>query len=176
MLKIVSIAIALCLVPAASFAEEAKAEMPAKAEKPGRGEKRMMKWAKNHAEAAKDLEAWMKSDEKAAVAFFEWEGHHGKEAKQFVHWSIENKDKSLEDYEATHAAKGKKAEPAKWVAFDKVMNDHKAAATSFMGWARKHPKAAEDLMKHPKGLLWAGTHIAKMEHDLETHEDLPSKK
>jgi hypothetical protein len=175
-MKSISIALALCIVPAAAFAEDQATHAAAKPEKTGHGERRMQKWAKDHGEAAKDLEAWMKADEKAAVAFFEWEGHHPKGAKQFVHWSIEHKDKSIEEYETTHAAAGKKAEPALWVAFDKVMNDHKAAATSFMEWARKHPEAAQALMKHAKGLLWAGTHIAKVEHDLETHEDKPTKK
>ena len=28
-----------------------------------------------------------------------------------------------------------------------------------MAWCRRHPRAAEELMNHPRGLEWAGHHL-----------------
>jgi hypothetical protein len=170
MLKHLIIAAAL-LAPVAARADDAAKPHDEHAKPHGehkeKGEGAIKKWAHSHAEAAKDLDAWMKANGDAAALIVEWEGQHPKAAKKFVHFHIEHKDKGLADFESGHAATAKHKEPEMWVHFDKLMNDHKAAADSFIEWVRKHPKAAEDLMKHRQGLKWAGHHMAQAEKDME---------
>jgi len=141
----------------------------------GKGEASIKRWVKHHKQAADELEDWIKANEEASKLMFEWEATHPKASKKWVHWAIEHKDGSLEDFEKTHAATEKKKEPAWWVSFDKLMNDHKSAAEGFMAWARKHPKAAESLMKHHKGLHWASTHVKQAEKDMAGPESKPEE-
>jgi len=125
---------------------------------PAAPEAGMEVWDRNHPEAAKELGEWVKHHPEAARLFFEWDGHHTGRAKDFVTWAITHPGDNIDVFVLAHPG---------WERFDKIMEHHRPAAEAFIAWCRKHPKAAEALMNHPRGLEWAGNHLYKEHWDLE---------
>jgi hypothetical protein len=69
-----------------------------------------------------------------------------------VIWSIRHPGEGIEAFSATHGNE-------RWEQFEDIMLHHRVAADQFMAWCRRHPRAAESLMNHPRGLEWAGHHL-----------------
>ena len=107
-------------------------------------------WSTNHPEAARELGEWVNGHRPAARLFFEWDGHHPDKAHEFVTWSIANPAGGVDGFVLTHQG---------WRYFDKIALEHGPAADALMAWCRRHPQAAEALMSHPRGLVWAGKHL-----------------
>ena len=117
---------------------------------PPSGAAAIERWSENHPEASTELGEWVKAHRDAARLFFEWDGHHPARAKEFVTWTINHPAQPLEAFTLTHPG---------WETFDTITESHRPAAEAFMGWCRRHPRAAETLMNHPHGLEWAGHHL-----------------
>jgi hypothetical protein len=123
------------------------------AEPPG-----LERWNRNYPEAALELGQWVKTHPAAAARFFEWDGRHPARSKAFVTWAIARPGESIDAFVATHPG---------WPVFDQIMERHRPAAEAFLGWTRRHPRAAEALMNHSRGLEWAGHHLYKDSWHLE---------
>jgi hypothetical protein len=108
-------------------------------------------WNMNHPEAARDLCAWVQSHPDAAHQFFDWDGHHPERSHEFVSWAITHPGENIDWFVNQHPG---------WQGFDVMTESHRPAANAFIAWCRRHPRAAEALMSHPRGLEWAGNHLA----------------
>jgi hypothetical protein len=108
-------------------------------------------WNVNHPEAARDLCAWVRTHPDAAHQFFEWDAHHPDRSHEFVTWAITHPGENIDWFVQQHPG---------WQTFDVMTETHRPAANSFIVWCRRHPRAAEALMDHPRGLEWAGNHLA----------------
>jgi hypothetical protein len=116
------------------------------------------RWADNHPEASHELGEWVQHHPAAARLFFEWDAEHPARSKEFVTWAINHPAKPLEAFTATHPG---------WAVFDTITETHRPAAEAFMGWCRRHPRAAEALMHHSRGLEWAGHHLYAASWEME---------
>jgi len=116
------------------------------------------RWADNHPEASRELGVWVRTHQQAGPVFFEWDSQHPARAQQFVIWTVRHPSEPIEAFTSTHP---------RWPGFEKIMETHRPATQAFMDWCRRHPAAAEALMRHPGGLHWAGHHIFKAEWHLE---------
>jgi hypothetical protein len=124
------------LLPAIAFAEP-----------PGLG-----MWQRNHPEASRELGGWVRNHPEAAERFFTWDGNHPERSKEFVTWTITHPGENIDVFVLAHRG---------WPVFDQIMERHRPAAEAFMAWCRRHPRAAEALMNHPRGLEWAGHNLYK---------------
>jgi hypothetical protein len=119
------------------------------------------RWADNHLQASQELGEWVRNHPDGAARFFEWDGHNPERSKEFVTWTLVHPSENIDAFVVTHRG---------WPVFDQIMERHRPAAETFMGWARRHPQAAESLMNHPRGLEWAGHHLyATYWHMEDTH-------
>jgi hypothetical protein len=109
-------------------------------------------WNEKHKEAAVELGDWVKNHPEAAARFFEWDGNHPEKSKAFVTWAIERPRQDIDVFVRGHPG---------WPVFDVIMEKYRPAAETFLSWVRRHPRAAESLMAHPRGLEWAGHHLYK---------------
>jgi hypothetical protein len=116
------------------------------------------RWNENHKEAAVELGAWVKNHPEAAARFFEWDGNHPEKSRMLVTWAIERPRQDVDVFVRAHPG---------WPVFDVIMEKHRPAAEAFLAWVRRHPRAAEALMNHPRGLEWAGHHLYKEYWHLE---------
>ncbi len=107
-------------------------------------------WSRNHPEASRELGNWVRNHPEAARMMFEWDGVHPERSKEFVTWAISRRGAPIQAFISTHRG---------WPTFDRIVSSHRPAANAFMGWCRRHPRAAEDLMYHSGGLRWAGDHL-----------------
>jgi hypothetical protein len=107
-------------------------------------------WSKNHPQASAELGEWVRAHPQAARLMFEWDGTHPERAKAFVTWTIAHPAQPIETFTATHPG---------WPYFDQLSGTHRPAMDAFMAWCRRHPNAAETLVRHPGGLRWAGNHL-----------------
>ncbi len=110
------------------------------------------RWSRNHPEAAQELGQWVKNHPEAAEKFFEWDGHHPERSREFVTWAITHPGDTVDVFVMTHRG---------WPVFDVIMEKHRPGAEAFIAWCRRHSKAAEALMMHPRGLEWAGHHLLR---------------
>jgi hypothetical protein len=117
-------------------------------------------WKDHHPEAARELGEWIRAHHGSARFFFEWDGHHPERAKGFVMWAIRHPGEGIEAFSASHANE-------RWEQFEDIMLHHRVAADQFMAWCRRHPRAAESLMNHPRGLEWAGHHLFRDAWEME---------
>lgn len=115
-------------------------------------------WERNHPEASRELGAWVRNHPEAAERFFTWDGRHPERSREFVTWSISHPADSVDVFVLSHRG---------WPVFDQIMERHRPAAEAFVGWTRRHPRAAEALMSHPRGLEWAGHHLYRSDWQLE---------
>lgn len=118
----------------------------------------MQAWQRNHPEASRELGEWVRSHPEAAERFFSWDGRHPERSREFVVWTVSHPADSIDVFVLSHRG---------WPAFDQIMERHRPAAQAFMAWSRRHPRAAEDLMRHPRGLEWAGHHLYQGDWHLE---------
>ncbi len=116
------------------------------------------RWSRNHPVASQELGEWVKNHPDAAAKFFEWDGHHPERSREFVTWTIAHPLQGIDAFVVTHRG---------WPVFDVIMERHRPAAETFMAWSRRHPRAAEALMMHPRGLQWAGNHLWREHWSLE---------
>jgi hypothetical protein len=115
------------------------------------GERQMENWNSRHPEAARELCNWVGTHPEAANHFFEWDASHPERAREFVTWTIAHPPaEGINVFVVEHRA---------WSEWDWISEQHHPAANAFMGWCRRHPRAAEDLVNHPAGLRWAGHHF-----------------
>lgn len=114
------------------------------------GEVQMERWNQQHPEAAVELCTWVRNHPDASTHFFEWDSAHPERAREFVTWTINHPGEGINVFVALHGA---------WSEWNWISETHHPAANAFMLWARKHPRAAEDLVNHPAGLRWAGHHF-----------------
>lgn len=133
-LPLLAVVAALLAVPVASRAEPLGLEA----------------WQKNHPQASVELGSWVKGHPEAAERFFTWDGNHPERSKEFVTWTLRHPGDDVDVFVLSHRG---------WPIFDEIMEHHRPAAIAFMGWCRRHPRAAEALMNHPRGLEWAGHHL-----------------
>jgi len=133
---------AALLVPAMAMAEPAGLTM----------------WSRNHPQASRELGLWVKGHPEAAERFFTWDGHHPERSKEFVTWTIAHPGDTIDVFVMERRG---------WPVFDEIMERHRPAAEAFMAWCRRHPRAAEALMNHPRGLEWAGHHLYRDSWRLE---------
>lgn len=116
-------------------------------------------WERNHPEASRELGVWVRNHPEAAERFFTWDGRHPERSREFVTWTISHPADNIDVFVLSHRG---------WPVFDQIMEHHRPAAEGFMAWCRRHPRAAEALMSHPRGLEWAGHHLYqehwRMEH------------
>lgn len=126
----------------------------ARAEPPG-----LKMWQRNHPEASRELGDWVRNHPAAAERFFTWDGRHPARSKEFVTWTILHPGENIDVFVLSHRG---------WPIFDEIMERHRPGAEAFMAWARRHPRAAEALMNHPRGLEWAGHHLYREYWHLET--------
>ena len=110
---------------------------------------------------SRELGLWVKNHPEAAERFFAWDGRHPEHSKEFVTWAIMHPGQSIDVFVMERRG---------WPIFDEIMERHRPAAEAFTGWCRRHPRAAEALMNHPRGLEWAGHHLYQdswhMEHPM----------
>jgi len=114
------------------------------------GETQLERWNERHAAAAHELCGWVAAYPDASTHFFEWDAAHPERAREFVTWTIEHPAEGINAFVALHPG---------WTEWNWISETHHPAANAFMAWARKHPRAAEDLVHHPAGLRWAGHHF-----------------
>jgi hypothetical protein len=107
-------------------------------------------WAVRHPEAAKELGAWAHANPDAAKFVFEYDGHHPDRNRELVLWAIYHPSDDIMNFAAKHP---------EWEWFDKIVAKHRAGTDQFLEWARRNPIAAEELVGHPRGLLWVGEHL-----------------
>ena len=107
-------------------------------------------WSQRFPPASQALGEWVRIHPQAAELFFRWDGGHPDRAKEFVTWAILNPGQPIEVFVSTHP---------NWAVFDQITMNHRPAANAVMVWCRRHPRAAEALMHHPRGLEWAGHHL-----------------
>jgi hypothetical protein len=117
-------------------------------------------WSQRFPPASQALGEWVRLHPQAAGLFFKWDGAHPERAKEFVTWAILYPGQPIGVFVAAHPG---------WPVFDQIAMNHRPAAEAFMGWCRTHPRAAEALMNHPRGLEWAGHHLYATYWTLETH-------
>jgi hypothetical protein len=115
-------------------------------------------WQRNHPEASEELGIWVKDHPDAASKLFEWDAAHPFKSKEFVTWTITHPGQPLEDFVVKHRG---------WAFFDTLVERHRPATEAFMGWTRRHPRAAEALMNHSGGLAWAGEHLYRASWHME---------
>ena len=118
-------------------------------------------WSQNHPAASQELGVWVRSHPQAAALFFEWDGHHPERSKEFVAWTIGHPAQPIDGFVASHPG---------WQYFDKISEQHRPAAETFMAWCRRFPRPAEALMNHPGGLQWAGNHLYAADWHMETKQ------
>jgi hypothetical protein len=107
-------------------------------------------WATRYPEAAKDLGTWAHENPDAAKFVFEFDGRHPDRDRELILWAIYHPGDDVMIFAAKHPG---------WGWFDDVMAKHRAGADQFLEWTRHNPVAAEELIGHPSGLLWAGQHL-----------------
>jgi ABC-type nitrate/sulfonate/bicarbonate transport system substrate-binding protein len=117
------------------------------------------RWAERHPEASRELGGWVHAQPKAAARFFRWDSRHPGAAQAFVTWAQEHPRAEAVAFLRSHGD---------WVELDEVIAHHPVAADQLADWCRRHPAAARDLMAHPAGLHWAGTHLYKAAWELDT--------
>ncbi|HTN52548.1 MAG TPA: hypothetical protein VML50_09120 [Anaeromyxobacter sp.] len=118
----------------------------------------MEAWQHNHPEAARELGEWVRVHPAAAQLFFTWDGHHPERCREFVTWTIEHPRQNIDVFVMERRG---------WPVFDQIMEQHRPAAEAFMAWCRRHPRAAEALVSHPRGLEWAGHHLYAADWHME---------
>jgi hypothetical protein len=133
-MKTALLAALLLLVPALAQAEPAGLET----------------WQKRHPEASRELGDWVRAHPAAAERFFTWDGEHPERSKIFVTWTIAHPGLGIGAFVVEHRG---------WPVFDEIAERHRPAAEGFLAWTRRHPRAAEALMRHTGGLAWAGHHL-----------------
>jgi hypothetical protein len=69
--------------------------------------------------------------------------------KELVSWATVHPDEQIEAFTLAHPD---------WK-LGEALQKRGPSTTTFLRWARRHPEAATDLMTHPRGLHWAGTHL-----------------
>ena len=107
-------------------------------------------WATRHAAAAKELGTWAHANPEAAKFVFEYDGHHPERNRELVLWAVYHPGEDIMTFAAKHPG---------WEWFDKVAARHRAGTDQFLEWTRHNPVAAEELVGHPRGLLWVGEHL-----------------
>ncbi len=107
-------------------------------------------WAARYPDAARGLGAWAHDNPEAARFVFEYDGRHPDRNRELILWAIYHPSDDVALFAAKHPG---------WEWFDTVMKTHRAGADQFLQWARSQPVAAEELVGHPSGLLWAGDHL-----------------
>jgi hypothetical protein len=107
-------------------------------------------WSEDHPEASRELGAWVRNHPAAARLFFEWDGTHPEGSHEFVTWAVLNPGAPISAFSSTHPG---------WPTFDTIVGSHRPAASAFMAWCRRHPRASVALMSHSGGLRWAGEHL-----------------
>jgi hypothetical protein len=107
-------------------------------------------WATRYPEAAKGLGAWVHDNPDAAKLVFEFDGRRPERDRELILWAIYHPGEDVMVFAANHPG---------WEWFDNVMAKHRAGADQFLAWTRHNPIAAEELIGHPSGLLWAGQHL-----------------
>jgi hypothetical protein len=117
---------------------------------PPSGHDSIESWERRHPAASKDLGTWVHEHPQAAERFFTWDSRHPGAAESFVDWSLAHRGADIDDFAVHHRS---------WDEFNSIMEHHRPAANAFMAWCRKHPDASQELMHHPAGLYWAGTHL-----------------
>jgi hypothetical protein len=75
-----------------------------------------------------------------------------------VDWALRYPGADIDQFAASHRA---------WDDFNWVMEHHRPAANAFLAWCRRHPEASRELMRHPAGLHWAGTHLYQSYWDMK---------
>lgn len=108
------------------------------------------RWSKNHPQASSELGDWVRNHPEAARLMFEWDGTHPERSKEFVTWTIARPGDDIDVFVLAHRG---------WPLFDRIAETHRPATQAFMAWCRRHPRAAETLVRHPRGLQWAGNHL-----------------
>ncbi len=124
--------------------------LPACAHAPPRPAAQLAGWDARHPIAARELGTWVRRHPIAARNFFEFDAHHPRAARRLCTWAIRHPMKPLQRFIVRHLG-----QPA----FETILVTHRPAARALMGWCRRRPAAAEDLLAHPGGLWWAGNHL-----------------
>lgn len=119
-------------------------------DEPSHGNASVENWAARHRSAAKELGAWAHANPEAAKFVFQYDGHRPERNRELVLWAIYHPGEDVTTFAAKHPG---------WEWFDKVAARHRAGTDQFLDWARHNPVAAEELVGHPRGLLWAGEHL-----------------
>ena len=115
-----------------------------------RGDVQLSQWNAKHPEAARELCTWVSNHPEAANRFFEWESSHPERSREFVDWTIGHPAEGINAFVATHPG---------WSEWDWISETHHPAANAFMAWVRRHPRPAEDFVRHPAGERWAAQHL-----------------
>lgn len=123
------------------------------------GEAAIESWERRHPAASRELGSWVRAHPPAASRFFVWDSHHPGAAEEFVNWSLAFPGADIDVFAASHRG---------WEEFNWIMEHHRPAANAFMAWCRRHPEASRELMHHPGGLHWAGTHLYQSYWDMKS--------
>ena len=116
-------------------------------------------WEHRHPAASQELGDWVRNHSQAAQKLFLWDSHHPGAAEEFVDWSLANPNANIDVFVAAHPS---------WNDFNWIVENHRPASNSFMGWCRRHPGASRELMHYPGGLHWAGTHLYESYWDMKS--------
>jgi hypothetical protein len=103
-------------------------------------------WKAKHAQPGRELCTWIRSHRTAARLFADWDAHHPGTLRTFAGWMVYHPKLGLDSYMAAHKDAA---------AFNKLLRSRRPAAAGFVGWVRRNPLAADQLLKHSGGLTWA---------------------
>lgn len=108
-------------------------------------------WSTSHAAAARDFCVWGRLHPNASVRISEWDARHPEQTQELVAWALAHPFEGVEAFAA--ARRG-------WRLLGSIIERHRSAAHAFMVWCRKHPSAAEALIRYPRGLRRAIRHLS----------------
>jgi hypothetical protein len=108
-------------------------------------------WASRFPDAQRELRAWVKSYPETAERIFEWDDTETAQVKVLVEWAITH------PYESIYAFLLNKHE---WGQLHTILEaQQREGLDAFLGWCRRAPQAADELVAHPRGLAWSGEHL-----------------
>jgi hypothetical protein len=107
-------------------------------------------WATSHPDAASALRTWVHENPEAARDIFSFDAKKPARSKALVLWAIHHPTDDIMVFAGMHPD---------WEWFSAAMSKYHLGADQFVAWTRAHPKAAEELLGHPRGLRWVGDHL-----------------
>jgi hypothetical protein len=111
----------------------------------------LVEWTSRYPFAAQGLRDWVARHPVTAAILFDRAVNDSERVEALTGWAITNPDERLESFLLLHGG---------WDFLRPFMRGpRRRALEGYLGWCRKSPDAAAELVHHPKGLAWAREHL-----------------